>query len=216
MNIRTMSRPLLTAASNKGGEKYERGEKRVNTYEKHKKADMPVNEEKLDNALQELKKAVLTLSGKQQNIISEWLFVWARYLNFEKSFKPDRLKYYKRGDIVHLHLGYNVGNEQGGAHYAVVMDNNNNRASGCVVVVPISSLESGKSADSLHGSEVYLGKIIPGSDIESYAQPLQIRCVSKLRIIKPKAEKDMSYTLNAEQMDNIDRKIIEIFTKKST
>lgn len=188
----------------------------MNTHEKHKNADTTIDEAKLDAALKELKSAIIKLSAKQQNIISEWLFVWARYLNFEKTFKPERLKYYKRGDIVHLHLGFNVGNEQGGAHYAVVVDNNNNRASGCVVVVPISSLESGKDADSLHGSEVFLGKIIPGSDIESYAQPLQIRCVSKLRIIKPKGEKDTSYSLSAEQMDNIDRKITEIFTKKST
>lgn len=163
-----------------------------------------VDEAKLDKALQELRAVVLTLSAKQQNIISEWLYVWARYIRFEKTFKPERLKYYKRGDIVHLHLGFNVGNEQGGTHYAVVVDNNNNRASGCVVVVPISSLEPGRSVDELHGSEIYLGQIIPNSDVVSYAQPLQIRCVSKLRIIKPKGENDISYSLSAEQMDNID------------
>ena len=186
----------------------------MQTREKHKKDIQAVDEAKLDTALQELKTAIKSLSAKQQHIISEWLFVWARYLSFEKTFKPDRLKYYKRGDIVHLHLGFNVGNEQGGAHYAVVVDNNNNRASGCVVVVPVSSLEPSRTAEDLHGSEMYLGKIIPGSDVESYAQPLQIRCVSKLRIIKPKSEQEAAYTLSAEQMDTLDKKIIELFTKK--
>lgn len=186
----------------------------MQTHEKHKNAAHEIDKEKLNQSLQALNVSVSEMPAKQQNIIADWLFTWARYLKFEKTFRPDRLKYYKRGDIVHVHFGFNIGREQGGTHYAVVVDNNNNKSSGCVVVVPISSLETGRTADSLHGSEVYLGKIIPNSDIESYAQPLQIRCISKLRIIKPKYDSETSYILSAEKMDMIDRKIIELFTKK--
>ncbi|MDE6592025.1 MAG: type II toxin-antitoxin system PemK/MazF family toxin [Oscillospiraceae bacterium] len=170
---------------------------------------------KLDNALQALKAAIIQLPYKKQNIIADWLFTWSKYLSFEQNFKPERLRHFRRGDIVHIHLGFNVGNEQGGSHYAVVVDINNNRGSGCVVVVPISSLDKDKGKENIHGSEVYLGKVIPNSETESYAQLLQIRCISKLRIIKPKAENDMIYRLTSEQMDNIDRKILELFTKKS-
>lgn len=183
-------------------------------HEKHKNAASEADSDKLKQSLQALNNSVSEMPAKQQNIIADWILTWSRYLKFEKTFKPDRLKYYKRGDIVHVHFGFNIGNEQGGTHYAVVVDNNNNKSSGCMVVVPISSIEEGRSVNSLHGSEVYLGKIIPGSDIESYAQPLQIRCISKLRIIKPKYDNDTSYILNTEQMDRIDNKIIEIFTKK--
>ena len=182
--------------------------------EKHKNETQEADSSKLKMALQALSASILEMPAKKQDIISDWFFTWARYLKFERTFKPERLKYYKRGDIVHVHFGFNVGNEQGGTHYAVVVDNNNNKASGCVVVVPISSIEAGKTSDSLHGSEVYLGKIIPNSDTESYAQPLQIRCISKLRIIKPKSDNDTSYILSAEQMDMIDSKIVELFTKK--
>lgn len=183
-------------------------------HEKHKSDSQEYDTDKLKRAMQTLSGSVSEMPAKQQNIFADWLTTWAKYLKFERTFKPERLKYYKRGDIVHVHFGFNVGSEQGGAHYAVVVDNNNNRTNGCVVVVPISSLEAGRSPDSLHGSEVYLGKIIPGSDIESYAQPLQIRCISKLRIIKPKTDSDTSYILNARLMDIIDSKIIELFTKK--
>lgn len=170
---------------------------------------------KFDNALQELKVAISELPAKKQGIIADWILTWTKYLRYERTFIPDMLGRYKRGDIVHLNLGFNVGNEQGESHYAVVVDVNNNRKSGCVVVVPISSLEAGKGRENVHGSEVYIGKIMPNSDIESYAQPLQIRCISKLRIIKPKTDKDNVYRLSPSLMDDIDRKIIELFTKKS-
>ncbi len=185
------------------------------THEKHKGYPQEYDTDKLDRALQTLSGSVSEMPAKQQSIFADWLTTWSKYLKFERTFKPERLKYYKRGDIVHVHFGFNVGSEQGGAHYAVVVDNNNNRANGCVVVVPISSLEKGRTPDSLHGSEIYLGKIIPGSDIESYAQPLQIRCVSKLRIIKPKTDNDINYILNSKLMDIIDNKIIELFTKNT-
>lgn len=185
----------------------------MHTHEKHKKDSIEADIDKLNNSLQTLTNAVNALPAKQQNIIADWFFAWAKYLNHEKSFDPGRLKYYKRGDIVHVHFGFNIGNEQGGTHYAVVVEKNNNKKSGCIVVVPISSLAAEKSPDSLHVSEVYLGRIIPGSDVESYAQPLQIRSVSKLRIIKPKSFKDETYRLTAEQMDRIDKKIIELFSK---
>ncbi len=185
------------------------------THEKHKSNLQEYDTDKLDSALQALKTAITQLPGKKQNIIADWLFTWSKYLSFEHNFKPEKLRHFRCGDIVHLHLGFNVGSEQGGAHYAVVVDNNNNRANKCIVVVPIYSLEKERTPDSLHGSEVYLGKIISGSDIESYAQLLQMRCVSKLRIIKPKSDSDMVYRLTSKQMDDIDRKILELFTKKS-
>ncbi len=156
--------------------------------EKNKNEANETDTDKLKQSLQILNDSVLEMPPKKQNIIADWIRTWAQYLKFEKTFKPDRLKYYKRGDIIHIHFGFNVGNEQGGTHYAVV-DNNNNKSSGCVVVVPISSLEKGRTPDSLHGSEIYLGKIIP------------------------KTDNDTTYSLNSQLMDIIDRKIIALFTK---
>lgn len=98
--------------------------------------DQEHDTDKLDNALQSLKASIIKLPHKKQCIIAEWLFTWSKYLNYEQTFKPERLCHFRRGDIVHINLGFNVGNEQGGSHFAVVVDINNNRGSGCVVVVP--------------------------------------------------------------------------------
>ena len=134
-------------------------------------------------------------------------------VGFEKSFVPAKLKYYKRGDIVLAHFGFNVGSELGGTHYAVVVENDNNNASNTLVVVPLSSLADGKTESDLHRSEVYLGNVLPDSDKLSYAMPLQIRVISKLRIIKPETNKDNQYRLNGSLLQKIDDKVNELFTK---
>lgn len=157
----------------------------------------------------------MDLSAKHREIISDWIFVWADYLKYEKTFKPDRLRIYRRGEIVHVNFGFNIGNELGGPHYAVVLDTYNSRGNGCVVVAPISSLKKGRTPQSLHPSEIYLGKVIPGSDVEGYLMLLQIRCISKMRIIKPKTEAEEAYSVTAEQLKRIDKKIIKLFTQKA-
>ena len=156
---------------------------------------------------------ITDLDAKQQHIMAEWLKVWRKYLSFEKSFIPSKLKYYKRGEIVLANFGFNTGSELGGAHYAVVIEKDNNKASSTIVVVPLSSLADNKTEKDLHKSEVYLGNILPDSDKLSYAMPLQIRTISKLRIIKPKSKNDIIYKLDGKQLQLIDDKIKELFTK---
>ena len=183
--------------------------------DKHKRnITQNLTNKELSDTLNTVEKMLNSLDPKQQHIMAEWLDDWCNYLGFEKSFVPQKLKFYKRGDIVLVHFGYNVGSELGGAHYAVVVENNNNKASNTVTVVPLSSLADDKTQTDLHKSEVYLGKIFPNSDKESYAMPLQIRVVSKIRIIKPKTKKDYQYKLNGSQLQQIDDKIKELFTKK--
>ena len=57
--------------------------------------------------------------------LSYWLEDYAKFLDYEPNFKPDKLKKYKRGEIVKVHLGYNIGSEEGGLHYCVVLDKSN-------------------------------------------------------------------------------------------
>ena len=168
----------------------------------------------LDMSLAALKAAIKKQPAKQQGILEEWLDIWSQYLLFEGTFDPKRLIYYKRGDIVLAHFGYNAGNELGGVHYAVVVENDNNIASGIVTVVPISSLDADKTASDLHKSEVFLGKLIGG--VDSFAMPLQMRPISKLRIIKPKKKTHSKITVPSAMLDTIDEKIKQHFTKNST
>ena len=182
---------------------------------KHKKAiSEPVDEKVLIETLSALAKTIKVLDHKQQHILNDWLEVWGQYLAFEKTFEPQRLMYYKRGEVVYAHLGYNVGSEQGGVRYCIVVENNNNKTDNIVMVVPIASLEAGKTKDDLHRSEVFLGKLIDG--VSSYAMPLQMRPISKLRIIKPKYKGQEIVKVSGDLLDKIDEQIRINFTKWET
>jgi mRNA-degrading endonuclease toxin of MazEF toxin-antitoxin module len=200
---------VMPAASNPA----ENADVPIKDNQKHKKVVTgPMSEKALVATMSNLAKVILTLDHKQQHIISEWMTTWGQYLAFEKSFEPQRLIYYKRGDVVLAHLGYNVGSEQGGIRYAVVVENKNNKTDGVVVVVPISSLEDGRAIEDLHRTEVFLGKLIDG--VDCYAKPLQIRPISKLRIIKPKYKEHKKTVVSGGLLDKIDEQIKLSFTKQ--
>lgn len=55
---------------------------------------------------------------KKANLISYWLNSYTSYLQNEESFSPSRLIRYKRGSVVRVNFGFNVGKELGGLHYA--------------------------------------------------------------------------------------------------
>lgn len=182
---------------------------------KHKRnITEPLSEEELRKISEVIVNTIDSLDPKQQHILSEWFEVWSKYMMYEKTFLPQKLKYYKRGEIVLAHFGYNVGSELGGVHYAIIVENDNNKSNNTVVVVPLSSLEENKSKEDLHSSEIFLGNILPHTDKLSYAMPAQIRVVSKLRIIKPKTHRDGVYKISGEQLTEIDNKIKALFTKR--
>lgn len=48
---------------------------------------------------------------------------------------------YKRGNIVKLNFGFNIGSEYGGLHYGVVLDNHNAQSSPVITVIPLTSVK---------------------------------------------------------------------------
>ena len=91
---------------------------------------------------------------KKANLISHWIKEYVSYLKFEGTFDPKRNISYKRGDIVKINFGFNVGSEYGGLHYAVVLDNNNAQSSPVITVIPLTSQKQGKR---IHPNDVDLG-----------------------------------------------------------
>lgn len=89
--------------------------------------------------------------------LSYWLEDWTTFLNFESEFSPQSLRRYKRGEIIKAHLGYNVGSEEGGLHYCVVIDKDNSNNSPVVTVVPLTSVKSNTDINHLHKGNIYLG-----------------------------------------------------------
>ena len=171
----------------------------------------------LEKAIEKLKNAILQLPEKKQKILAVWLNKWANIIKQEKTFEPHFLPYYKRGDIVYVDFGFNVGNELGGIHYAVVIEDNNNKNNGNVIVVPLTSLTKGKNIDDLPSTDVYLGEnIIEWTGTGTIVKPNQIRTISKIRIVKPVRRDDRVISLTGEQLQLIDDKLDQIIKKNLT
>lgn len=95
---------------------------------------------------------------KKTDLLSYWLEQYTKYIQQENKFEPKYLKSYKRGDIVKLNFGFNVGSEYGGLHYAIVINNNNPHSSPVLTVIPLTSLKT--SEDQIHPDDVFLGNEI--------------------------------------------------------
>lgn len=78
-------------------------------------------------------------------------------INYEEKFNPTRNIAYKRGNIIKLNFGFNIGSEYGGLHYAVVLDKHNAHNSPVVTVVPLTSIKQDKT---IHENNIFLGNDI--------------------------------------------------------
>lgn len=196
--------------------------------------------------------------------LTYWLNYWCHnYIPIEKSFNyEEELLQYKRGDVISINLGFNVGSEQGGLHYAVVLNNITNKSNRILTVVPLSTHGKDiKSDEDYSDYEVLINTDIFSNEISRlhnklatlnakltdistsednkkkilknikyiqkelskitskekiYAQPAQIKTISKLRIYYPTEVDDILYNVNIgeENLSNIERKIEELFFKK--
>lgn len=90
---------------------------------------------------------------KKADLLSYWIKTYCNYISFEDNFDPYRLLNYSRGDIIKANFGFRIGNELGGLHFAVVLNNNNSQGSTVLTVVPLSSTD-GKT---IHPNSVDLG-----------------------------------------------------------
>ncbi len=89
--------------------------------------------------------------------LAYWIEDWTRFLEYEARFDSRKLRRYKRGEIIKVHLGFNVGSEEGGLHYAVVIDNVNNLSDPTVRVVPLTSVKPNKDVTKLPKGMIFLG-----------------------------------------------------------
>jgi len=166
----------------------------------------------VDIALSKLSVVIKALDPKPKKLITDWLMSWAKLLAREKLFDPTYLPYYKRGDIVYIDLGFNIGSEHGGIHYAAVYENNNSKKNKNVVIIPLSSVDDEKKVST---TDIYLGEdVIPWTPgVKTIAKVNQIRSVSKMRILKPLLAKDKKTRLKTEHLNLIDNKLKELLLK---
>lgn len=86
-----------------------------------------------------------------------WLNDWTTFLDFETQFTPLSLRRYKRGEIIKVHLGFNVGSEEGGLHYALVLDKNNAKSSPVITIIPFTSVKPQTDIGKLKRGSIFLG-----------------------------------------------------------
>ncbi len=94
---------------------------------------------------------------KKANLLSYWIKDYVQMISFEDKFDPKRNISYKRGNIVKVDFGFNIGAEYGGLHYGIVLDKNNAHRSPVVTVIPLTSVKDSKVP---HSNSVYLGNEI--------------------------------------------------------
>ena len=95
---------------------------------------------------------------KKAHLISYWIKDYVRLINFEEQFDPSKNIAYKRGNVVKVNFGFNIGSEYGGLHYGIVLDNKNSHNSPVLTVVPLTSVKDNKPTHSNNvelGNEIY-------------------------------------------------------------
>lgn len=176
--------------------------------------DHPDLMDELELQIEHLKTNVSNMQKNRGKSYIKWLNDHNKYLLWELTFDPKRLKPYKRKEVIFVQFGFNTGSEQGGPHWAVVLEDNP-ISSPVITVVPLGSLKDGEDESKVHKDEVYLGTIPSINNKRVYAMPRQIRTISKIRIYTPKWPEQPVHMLTNEQMDLIDEKLFEIYFKKS-
>ncbi len=119
---------------------------------------------------------------KRLNNIVVWLKQWLEYIKFEKHFNPSKLKRYLYGEIIYVNLGFNVGQEFGGPHYALVLNKNDNINKGILTIVPLSSLKD-KNKNKL-GDRLYLGDEIKKSISDNLTKSIDVLKNKIINLIK--------------------------------
>ena len=121
---------------------------------------------------------------KKADLLAYWLETFSNYLLDEQKFDYSKILSYKRGDVISVNLGFNVGSEQGGLHYAIVLDNDNQQSSPVITVVPLSSGEE----DDTYERDVFLGN------------ELYEKLKSKYDKLDATIKKDMQEALNIQKI----------------
>lgn len=180
-----------------------------------------------ESALSAISKFIDGLIPKKAQIFSYWLIDYIRLLRREPEVKTFRR--FKRGDIIKIHLGYRIGSEEGGLHFAVVLTPNDTTKNPVITVAPLTSLKNLEQLKHLYPGEVFIGSVLlkqladkiqvsPSSAAVREVSKLkwgsivltnQITTISKLRIYDPIRNTDAlsGIRLDRETMDSVDNGI---------
>jgi len=155
------------------------------------------NNEKLTAAVGRIYQEILTMISttetpeqfKRITLLVNWLKKYIDMIKNENTFVRGDSPDLKRGHIVLIDLGFNIGEELGGPRPAIVL-RDSPKSYSRVLVLPITSQEPKNKHLSIY---VYLGKNKKGLNPsnEHWANVLNISNLSKQRIIIPPEPKKL-------------------------
>lgn len=93
---------------------------------------------------------------KSAILLAYWIRDYVRLLNHELS-GGKTYRRYGRGDIVKVHLGFRIGNEEGGLHYGIVLDRRDSIKNPVLTILPMTSVKPQTDIEHLNFKDVYLG-----------------------------------------------------------
>lgn len=114
-------------------------------------------------------------------IYLEWLNTKTNKIKEEPTFDTTIIPELNRGDVILVDLGFNIGEEFGGEHPAIVL-RNCRQANKSVTILPITSQEPKNKDIPIY---VRIGKIHGLNQDYHWANIVNLRSISKQRIIYP-------------------------------
>lgn len=139
--------------------------------------------------------------------LGNWLEKESAIFKNEANKKLNNKPNFKRGEIIKVDFGINVGSELSNIHFAIVLNSDDNNNVDNLTVLPLTSKSGYK--------RLYLGNLLNAFKNDSrynkdtYALITQITTISKNKIF----EDDIRFRCDKKTMDAINNEIIDFLTK---
>lgn len=124
-------------------------------------SDFKIHKHKTDEIFDEANhnfKLVKRSGQKKFQYLDKWTYKKSRHLINEINFPKANKKVYKRGAIIYVDFGVNIGGEFSGPHFAIVLNKKDNKANEKITVVPLTS--------HLHDHTVKLSNTVTENSIQ--------------------------------------------------
>jgi uncharacterized protein YoxC len=157
---------------------------------------------------------------KKAQLLAYWISDYCRFIKREETFNPAKLKKYKRGDILQVHLGFNIGSEEGGLHYVVVISTNNPSISDTLTVLPLTSKKSTYKPNpySIDLGDTIYSQLVNKYDAAQRDVSAQISSLSAVLTDLRKEQNKLIHDINekgatSESMDLITNELSNCFSR---
>lgn len=161
---------------------------------------------KIDNSSKNYKYAYKTGHTKFKKI-GNWLEKQSSIFKSESDNIKQNKPNFKRGQIIKVDFGVNMGSELSNTHFAIVLNNDDNNSVDNITVIPLTSKKGYK--------RLYIGNVLKDFEKdkkyseEGYALITQITTISKKKIFNT----NIRSFCDKKIMDKIIENIIDYFIK---